>query len=184
MNKITSLRRSLQQLSPRISARIIRRSLFSLFLITVSLTAAIAIDQQTYKSWYPTNNFDPKVRIAELSQHANFASPDELKDCGFHKFHYHSCGMSFSPYMTEYRGWADLTDAAAESLKTKYVWKPFPDEDLSNFTFGDYYIPQGPALYAVASGEALCFREVEIIFIEEHRGWNHVQYCIRTPYKH
>lgn len=85
--------------------------------------------------------------------------------------------------MAEYRGWADLKDAAAESLKSKYDWKQFPDENLPEFNFGDYYIPQGPTLYAVVSGETSYIREVEIIFVEEHRGWNHVQYCIRRRYK-
>ncbi|MCA9092779.1 MAG: hypothetical protein KDA68_04800 [Planctomycetaceae bacterium] len=85
--------------------------------------------------------------------------------------------------MAEYRGWADLKDAAAESLKSKYEWKPFPAENLPEFNFGNHYIPQGPALYAVVSGETSYIREVEIIFIEEHRGWNHVQYCIRRRYK-
>lgn len=162
-----------------ISRLTIRRFIAFLFLFLAAISGAVAIDQLTYQSLYESSNSDPHRRIKDLAPHISFLGQDDLKDCGFHRFYYHSCGMCYSPFMVEFRGWADLNNSAAESLKLKYEWKPFPDKNLQEFRFGDYYLPKGPALYAVIKDEHSFYGDYEIIFIEEDRGWNYVQYCSR-----
>lgn len=157
----------------------LKRLTFLLMIPSLCFQLFLACSNPTSYFGLDANDSSESPRLAD---HISFARYEDLEICHFERRCYAHCGLvPYELLNLEFKGWAELSDSAADSLKRNHHWSPLTDGEFEKYVLAEY-LPEKPLLTVIKSEPDQAYRR-EALVVDETRGWNHVSFYIMA-FKH
>ncbi len=153
----------------------LKRLTLLLLIPFLFLQVLLACSNPSYYFGLKANASSPSPQLAD---YISFAKSEDIEICHFERRCYAHCGLvPYELLNLEFKGWAELSDRAADSLKRNHLWSPLTDAEPAKYVLAKY-LPEKPLIYTVIKNEPDQSYRREALVLDESRGWNHVSFYI------
>ncbi|MCA9092778.1 MAG: hypothetical protein KDA68_04795 [Planctomycetaceae bacterium] len=127
----------------------LKRLTLVLLIPFLFLQVLLACSNPTSYFGLDANDSSESLRLVD---HISFAKYEDLEICHYEYQSFARCSLAPNHVTLKFRGWAELSESAGDSLKRNYHWSPLTDAEVAKYVLAKY-LPEKPLLYTVIKNE-------------------------------